>query len=76
MVIKMNIIIHYFKKKGKFEELTQKRDDKLKPSIEEAPKLELKNFLGHLEYVYLPNNSKLLVIITSDLSAKQNGIIV
>ena len=43
----------------------------LKPSIEEAPKLELKLLLEHLKYTYLGPTKILPVIITSDLNPKQ-----
>ena len=38
-----------------------------KPSIEEAPKLELKDLPPHLRYEFLGNGDTLLVIIASDL---------
>ncbi|GJR55767.1 reverse transcriptase domain-containing protein [Tanacetum coccineum] len=38
-----------------------------KPSIEEPPELELKDFLSHLEYAYLEENDKLPVIIAKGL---------
>ncbi|KAK5836341.1 hypothetical protein PVK06_012125 [Gossypium arboreum] len=40
---------------------------KQKPSIEEPPKLELKQLPNHLEYAFLENNSTLPVIIASNL---------
>ncbi|GJW83585.1 reverse transcriptase domain-containing protein [Tanacetum coccineum] len=40
---------------------------KAKPSIEEPPKLELKDLPSHLEYAYLEENDKLLVIIAKGL---------
>lgn len=45
--------------------------EKLKPSVKEAPKIELKNFHVHLECVFLGENSKLLVMISSTLEATQ-----
>ena len=42
-----------------------------KPSIEEAPKLELKILLEHLKYVYLGPSETLSVIIISDLDQTQ-----
>ncbi|GJY67225.1 hypothetical protein Tco_0469463 [Tanacetum coccineum] len=39
---------------------------KAKPSIEEPPKLELKDLPSHLEYAYLEENDKLPVIIAKD----------
>ncbi|KAK5785820.1 hypothetical protein PVK06_040439 [Gossypium arboreum] len=44
---------------------------KQKPSIEEPPKLELKQLPNHLEYAYLGNNSTLPVIIASDMQPKE-----
>ncbi|KAL8095311.1 hypothetical protein AgCh_036685 [Apium graveolens] len=41
---------------------------RLKPSIEEAPTLELKPLPGHLRYAFLGDASTLSVIIASDLS--------
>ncbi|GKC86168.1 reverse transcriptase domain-containing protein [Tanacetum coccineum] len=40
---------------------------KAKPSIEEPPKLELKDLPSHLEYAYLEGTDKLLVIIAKGL---------
>ncbi|GKD23965.1 reverse transcriptase domain-containing protein, partial [Tanacetum coccineum] len=40
---------------------------KAKPSMEEPPKLELKDLPSHLEYAYLEENDKLLVIIAKGL---------
>nr|XP_009803998.1 PREDICTED: uncharacterized protein LOC104249301 [Nicotiana sylvestris] len=42
-----------------------------KPSIEEAPKLELKPLPPHLQYAYLGDSDTLLVIVSSDLSKLQ-----
>ena len=44
---------------------------KQKPSIDEPPKLELKQLLNHLEYTFLGNNSTLPVIIASNLQPKE-----
>ncbi|XP_070015426.1 uncharacterized protein [Nicotiana sylvestris] len=43
----------------------------LKPSVEEAPKLELKLLPSHLHYAYLGSSEKLPVIISADLSELQ-----
>ena len=43
-------------------------EGKLKPSIEEAPTLELKPLPEHLRYAFLGDASTLPVIIASDLS--------
>ena len=42
-----------------------------KPSIEEAPKLELKALPPHLRYVFLGRDYTLLVIIAADLNQRQ-----
>ena len=42
-----------------------------KPSIEEAPKLELKPLTPHLRYVFFGKDDILLVIIASDLNVHQ-----
>ncbi|GKF62052.1 hypothetical protein Tco_0182106, partial [Tanacetum coccineum] len=41
---------------------------KAKPSIKEPPELELKDLPSHLEYAYLKENDKLLVIIAKGLN--------
>nr|GEX50026.1 reverse transcriptase domain-containing protein [Tanacetum cinerariifolium] len=43
-----------------------------KPSIEEPPKLELKELPSYLEYVFLEGTDKLLVIISKELKMKKN----
>ena len=42
-----------------------------KPSIDEAPKLELKSLPLHLRYVFLGRDETLAVIIASDLNVEQ-----
>jgi len=42
-----------------------------RPSVEEAPKLELKALPPHLRYVYLGEENTLPVIIAADLNASQ-----
>ena len=42
-----------------------------KVSIEEPPKLQLKVFPSHLKYVYLGNSSTLPVIVSAELTTKQ-----
>ena len=54
-----------------FEELYQDKGARLKNSIEEPPVLELKQLPCYLEYAFLAEDSKLPVIIASDLSPKQ-----
>nr|XP_009600328.1 uncharacterized protein LOC104095814 [Nicotiana tomentosiformis] len=57
---------------GKFEELDRPITLTLpKPSIEEAPKLELKPLPVHLRYTYLGNSETLPVIISSNLTNTQ-----
>ncbi|GJW67658.1 reverse transcriptase domain-containing protein [Tanacetum coccineum] len=48
-------------------DLKQSEVTKAKPSIEEPPKLELKDLPSHLEYAYLEENDKLPVIIAKCL---------
>ncbi|GKB95335.1 reverse transcriptase domain-containing protein [Tanacetum coccineum] len=47
--------------------LKQSEVTKAKSSIEEPPELELKDLPSHLEYAYLEENDKLLVIISKGL---------
>ncbi|XP_070057930.1 uncharacterized protein [Nicotiana tomentosiformis] len=57
---------------GKFEELDRPVTlTPPKPSIEEAPKLELEPLLAHLRYAYLGNSETLPVIISSSLTNTQ-----
>nr|XP_016462277.1 PREDICTED: uncharacterized protein LOC107785474 [Nicotiana tabacum] len=57
---------------GKFEELDRPITlTPPKPSIEEAPKLELKPLPVHLRYTYLGNSETLPVIISSNLTNTQ-----
>nr|GEZ60173.1 reverse transcriptase domain-containing protein [Tanacetum cinerariifolium] len=44
---------------------------KVKSSIEEPPKIELKDLPSHLEYAYLEENDKLPVIILKDLKDEE-----
>ncbi|GJS56132.1 hypothetical protein Tco_0629494 [Tanacetum coccineum] len=44
-------------------------ENRLKPSSVEPPELELKELPEHLEYAFLRENNKLLVVISSALSA-------
>ncbi|GKE96592.1 reverse transcriptase domain-containing protein [Tanacetum coccineum] len=53
-------------------DLKQSEVTKAKPSIEEPPKLELKDLPSHLEYAYLEENDKLPVIITKGLKMMKN----
>lgn len=42
--------------------------NRLNPSVEEPPDMELKELPLHLKYAFLETNSRLPVIIASDLS--------
>ncbi|GJT39339.1 hypothetical protein Tco_0939204 [Tanacetum coccineum] len=44
-------------------------ENRLKPSMMELPKLELKELLEHLEYAFLQGDDQLHVVISSALSA-------
>ena len=55
----------------KFEEIDDHRGTKLKPSIEDSPTLKLKELSDHLEYAFLGENSKLPVIVASNLKVDQ-----
>ncbi|GKB09892.1 hypothetical protein Tco_0843815, partial [Tanacetum coccineum] len=46
-------------------------ENRLKPSITEPPKLELKELPEHLEYAFLQENEQLLAVISSALSAHE-----
>ena len=61
----------WFKPK-KFElDMKNRESPPAKPSIEEAPKLELKALPPHLRYEFLGKGDTLLVIIASDLDEQQ-----
>jgi hypothetical protein len=49
---------------------------KLLPSIEQAPDLELKPLPDHLKYAYLGEKDTLPVIISANLSSKEEGELV
>ncbi|KAA3464785.1 RNA-directed DNA polymerase (Reverse transcriptase), Ribonuclease H-like protein [Gossypium australe] len=53
------------------ESIEISNDSKQKPSVEEPPKLELKQLPKHLEYAFLGENSTLPVIISSELEPKE-----
>ncbi|GJR62527.1 reverse transcriptase domain-containing protein [Tanacetum coccineum] len=55
----------------KTEELKQTDVTMTKPSIEEPPKLELKDLPPHLEYAYLGENDKFPIIIAKDLKDEE-----
>ena len=62
-----------FHSKPKRLELDMKNRDSppARPSVEEAPKLELKALPSHLRYVFLGRDGTLPVIIAADLNAEQ-----
>ncbi|KAK9006515.1 hypothetical protein V6N11_035551 [Hibiscus sabdariffa] len=60
----------------KFESLDFTEFVPPKPSLEIAPSLELKPLPSHLKYVYLGSNDTLPVIISSQLNANQELIVV
>ncbi|GKB36050.1 hypothetical protein Tco_0880992 [Tanacetum coccineum] len=47
-----------------------------KSSIDEPPEVELKDLPPHLEYAYLEDNNKLLVIIAKDLSVDEKAALI
>jgi hypothetical protein len=51
----------------------RKPENKLKPSIIEPPKLDLKELPNHLEYAFLQGEDQLPVIINSSLEQEQKG---
>ncbi|XP_057790979.1 uncharacterized protein LOC131008097 [Salvia miltiorrhiza] len=52
---------------------TLKEDDQLVPSIQRAPKLELKSLPKHLKYIFLGDNGTLPVIINSELTLEDEN---
>ncbi|XP_070015703.1 uncharacterized protein [Nicotiana sylvestris] len=67
----LNASCEYMKGLHPFESLNRPNGPPPKPSIEEAPKLELKPLPSHLHYAYLGSSNTLSVIISSDLSELQ-----
>ncbi|XP_070009687.1 uncharacterized protein [Nicotiana sylvestris] len=67
----LNASCEYIKGLNPFEPLNRRNGPPPKPSIEEAPKLELKPLPSHLHYAYLGSSDTLPVIISSDLSELQ-----
>ena len=57
-------------RKKNFEEIERSKD-RIKLSIEDPPELELKRLPDHLQYAFLTENSKLPVIIASNLKEDQ-----
>ena len=60
-----------FKQKKYELDMKNRESPHAKPSIEEAPKLELKYFPPHLRYEFIGNGDTLPVIIASDLNEQQ-----
>ena len=60
-----------FKPKKYELDMKNRESPPAKPSIEEAPKLELKALPPHLRYEFLGNGDTLLVIVVSDLNEQQ-----
>nr|XP_016463978.1 PREDICTED: uncharacterized protein LOC107786978 [Nicotiana tabacum] len=67
----LNASCEYIKGLNPFEPLNRPNGSHPKPSIEEAPKLELKHLPSHLHYAYLGSSDTLSAIISSDLSELQ-----
>ncbi|XP_070041522.1 uncharacterized protein [Nicotiana tomentosiformis] len=61
----------YIRERTQFEPLDRPICPPPKPSVEEAPKLELKPLPSHLHYAYLGNSNTLPVIVSSHLSELQ-----
>lgn len=59
-----------------FEEIDILKESRLQPSIDEPPELELKTLLTHLEYAFLMDESKLPMIVASNLSTNQKDKLV
>ncbi|GJV96432.1 reverse transcriptase domain-containing protein, partial [Tanacetum coccineum] len=57
----------------KNEDLKQVDVTMMKPSIEEPPKLELKNLPSHLEYAFLEGIDKLPIIISKELKDEEKA---
>ena len=57
--------------KTELEKITVRDAERLKPSIEELPTLELKQLPYYLEYAFLEENSELPVIIAAGLTSAQ-----
>nr|GEU37834.1 hypothetical protein [Tanacetum cinerariifolium] len=59
----------------KTEDLKQVDATMTKPSIDEPPKLELKELPSHLEYVFLEGTDKLPVIISKELKDEEKSVL-
>jgi len=67
----LNATCEYINGLNPFEPLNRPDGPPLKPSVEEAPKLELKPLPSHLHYAYLGSSDTLPIIISSHLSKLQ-----
>ena len=65
------LIPHY--RIWQYKTLEGSTKEKPKPSIEEPPTIELKPLPFHLKYVFLENNDKLPIIISSCLTDLQEN---
>ncbi|GJR80658.1 reverse transcriptase domain-containing protein [Tanacetum coccineum] len=66
--------ISFYPRKGPIEPLEWKiLENRFKPSVDKPPKVELKALHDHLEFAFLQGDDKLLVVISSSLSALQKG---
>ncbi|GKF08815.1 hypothetical protein Tco_0043039 [Tanacetum coccineum] len=67
--------ISFYPRKEPIEPLEWKiPENRLKPSVDKPPKVELKALPGHLEYAFLQGDDKILVVISSSLSALQKDV--
>ena len=65
-----------FKPKKLELDMMHRESPAAKPSIEEAPKVELKSLPPHMRYVFLGKGDTLSIIIASDLNVHQVGSLV
>ena len=56
------------RKNESFEDMNRSTIQRAKPSTEEPPKVELKQLPDYLQYAFLEKDSKLSIIIASELS--------
>nr|XP_016477405.1 PREDICTED: uncharacterized protein LOC107798884 [Nicotiana tabacum] len=67
----LDAFCEYIRERSQFEPLDRTIGLPPRPSVEEAPKLELKPLPSHLHYVYLGSSKTLPVIVSSYLSKFQ-----
>nr|GEV71359.1 hypothetical protein [Tanacetum cinerariifolium] len=65
---------HYFPEAHNDLKVIEPKNDK--PSDDEPPKVELKELPPHLEYAFLGENNKWLVIISKDLSVNEKSTLI